>query len=553
MNLSLLSSMAAIWAVLASACPAAEPATAPVVPGLGQKHPLNERQIGELLIDELRCASCHDGINGAGMKVAPDLKQVGARVKSGYLQRFIADPASVHPGTTMPGMFAAESEENRRQISESISHYLQSLQEPEPRPEKAGEGDGKVGRELFHGIGCVACHSPRDEAGKKISTPGDLSLSHVPGKYRADALAEFLSNPLKVRPSGRMPDMGLSKLEAASLARYLAGKPSTAAAEMNRPDPGQVAAGKVAFKKYDCAACHQLDDSGLTAVRSGPPLGKLNPMRGCLTDKPGPAPDYYLNEAQVKSIRAALEGPAAPPSAADRIKMKLTRLNCISCHVRDDYGGVAADRDAFFRSTEEAMGNEARIPPPLTLTGGKLRPEWLRRVLYDGETVRPYMHTRMPQYGEAALKGLPEWLAEVDHLDPGDFQDPPKIDPQTMSDTERAWAIKMKNAGRQLLGDAGLGCIACHNFNGTESPGMKGIDRMTSYQRLQPACYHRYMQNPAAFRPGIIMPSYWPEAKRCRPGSSKAIRGNSFRRFGIPSHWGARRGILRVCAHQKPS
>ena len=39
---------------------------------------------------------------------------------------------------------------------------------------------------------------------------------------------------------------------------------------------------------------------------------------------------------------------------------------------------------------------------------------------------------------------------------------------------------------------------------------------MTTYQRLQPAWFYNYMKHPAAFRPGILMPSYWPDGKATR-------------------------------------
>jgi mono/diheme cytochrome c family protein len=250
-------------------------------------------------------------------------------------------------------------------------------------------------------------------------------------------------------------------------------------------------------------------------VSPGPPIGKLDPMRGCLADSPQNTPDFHLGASQVKAIRTALASPAAAPAASEQIKLRLTQLNCIACHVRDDYGGVAAGRDAFFHSSEEALGNEARIPPPLTLTGAKLRPEWLNQVLYDGERVRPYMQTRMPQYGEQALKGLPGWFAATDRLEP---TEPRLLDVDEMPEVDRALTAKMRNGAHQLLGDTGLSCIACHNFNGIESPGMKGLDLMTSYQRLQPAWFQGYMKNPAAFRPGIIMPNYWPGGKAVQTG-----------------------------------
>jgi hypothetical protein len=40
----------------------------------------------------------------------------------------------------------------------------------------------------------------------------------------------------------------------------------------------------------------------------------------------------------------------------------------------------------------------------------------MRKVLFDAETVRPYMHTRMPQFGEANLQHLPALFEKVDRL-----------------------------------------------------------------------------------------------------------------------------------------
>ena len=170
--------------------------------------------------------------------------------------------------------------------------------------------------------------------------------------------------------------------------------------------------------------------------------------------------------------------------------------------MRDDFGGVAQALASYFTSTEEALGNESKIPPPLTLAGAKLRPEWMRKVLYDGESVRPDMTTRMPLFGETGLEGLADLFAEIDHMDEVELA-PPGRDEQP----------QMRDAAHFLMGDKGLNCIVCHNFNGKESPGMKGLDIMTSYQRLQPSWFYHFMVNPGAHRPGIIMPSYWPDGK----------------------------------------
>jgi len=474
--------------------------TAPVVPGLHQKHPLTEAQQGAVLMAELRCAACHEGIDASQMKQAPDLREAGSRLTFEALQQFIANPAKAHPGSTMPQLLAKETEAQRTQISTAISHYLLSLSQEKvdatPLPDEAHDGF-----ERFHSLGCVSCHPPRDQAGQEIAPEGYLSLAHVSGKYQPRALAAYLFEPLKVRPSGRMPDMNLNQYDADALASYLmAGKEAKKAPAVDAKLAEQ---GAVLFRSQNCVSCHQVgDDFKAPLPDAAPARAKMNLEAGCLAEAPTKAPHFSLSETQRRAIRAALKADKEPVPAADRIKMKLTQLNCISCHERDGYGGVAASRDAFFHSKEEALGNESRIPPPLTGVGGKLRAEWLNRLLYDRERSRPYMITRMPHYGETALGDLTKWLGEVDRMKPVEVPEP-----------ENDLRKQYTEGGLQLLGDKGLNCIACHNYNGTESPGMKGIDLMSSYQRLTPEWFFAYMKNPGSFRPGIIMPSYWPEGK----------------------------------------
>lgn len=476
----------------------ADDSLAPVVPGLYGQHPLDERQQGELLISELRCASCHEGMSDGHMKLAPELSNVGSRLTPDFIKRYISDPAAAHPGTTMPGMLGGESEEKREEVAEAITAYLLSLTGGSPEVQEAlADADLRAGSELFHSTGCVACHSPRDEEGNEIGLEGAVPLSHLPGKYQAGELAEFLHAPLKVRPSGRMPDMKLTREEAAVLAAFLGGP--AVAVELPAADATRIEAGRRAFQQYNCTACHQPEESVQQLDLAGPAVVGLNTAGGCLSENPGSAPNFHLSASQNAAIRKALEEPKKESTPTERINMHLTQMNCISCHVRDDFGGVRPGLEGYFKSTEESLGNESKIPPQLTLTGAKLRPEWMRQVLYDGEGVRPYMTTRMPLFGEKGLKGLADLFAEVDKMEEVELA-PPGREEQP----------EMRNAAHFLLGDKGLNCIACHNYNGKESPGMKGLDIMTSFQRLQPSWFYHFMINPAAHRPGIIMPSYWP-------------------------------------------
>ncbi len=482
---------------------------APIIPGLEHKHPLTEAQTGTVLIEELRCASCHEGIskpNSAG----PDLREVGSRIQPEFLKKFIQDPAAHDPGTAMPDVFGERSAEEQAKIATELSSYLLSLQSEAAKPVALPNDKVAEGKKLFHEVGCVACHSPQDENPAAKALTGHVNLAHVSKKYHPTGLADFLHEPLKVRSDGRMPDMRLSRSEAELLAAFMIGS-ETPAPKAETHSPANIAAGKKAFTEMSCNACHNVDSSPKTPLIQA--KAKLDLNAGCLSATPGKAPNYQLSDLQRKAIRAALTEQPKTPTPAEAINLRLTQLNCISCHQRDDFGGVKPALDSYFHSTEEALGSHARIPPELTLTGAKLQPGWLHKVLHEGEAVRPYMITRMPQFGNAALDGLTQLLGEVDKLPPLEFKPP-----------EKESKTEMTNAAHQLLGDQGLNCIACHNYNGKESPSMKGLDIMTSSQRLQPAWFDQFLRNPAKLRPGIIMPSYWPDGKSAQ---NEILGGNA--------------------------
>ncbi len=396
---------------------------APVVPGLSNKHSLTEPEVGQLLIGELRCLACHTRKDAPPSleRSAPDLVDVGARVAPEYLRRFIASPSAAHHGSTMPDLLAAEPADQRDKIAEALTHYLvaQSPRKFDRQPVDAQEaGAGKV---LFHSVGCVACHAPRDDDGKEIKREGTVELAHVPEKYSLVSLGDFLFQPARVRPSGRMPDMKLTPVEAKAVASYLLGTTDTKATPL-QPQEKLVALGKEHFQRLNCAACHKLGD--VPAVKPVGDLEGSDGTRGCLSAAPSKAPRFNLSAGQTKAIRAALAKKADPVSEKERLAATLTAFNCIGCHVRDGYGGVSADLMGLFGSSERELGDEARIPPPLTLIGAKLQKVALKKVLFDGDGVRPYMATRMPQFGEPNLRHLPDLFARLDEVKKIDFSLP---------------------------------------------------------------------------------------------------------------------------------
>lgn len=507
-------------------------------PALPGHHPLSQVQAGQLLMAELRCAACHADVPREVRfeKTAPDLTEVGTRVSPEYLQRYIASPSTTHPGTTMPDMLGLKSESEKQKIAESLTHFLNAQSRPANSELTTEPIDYKRGNELFHTIGCVACHGPKEvvsksaeltvddeeeldpvRAARKRVSPSAINLSHVSSKYTVKSLSEFLFQPLKVRSSGRMPDMKLTPVEALAIAGYLVGEQPQAIVPLV-PKAELVEAGKKHFQALNCAACHTL--KGFEAAPVAKSLKTAELTRGCLSGSDGSAnetkdpssPRFKLDSNETSAITAAINAAkrAEPVVESDKdlLAASLTAFRCINCHVRDEYGGVHDAHNAFFQGSQLNLGDDGRIPPPLTLMGAKLQSAWLKKVLFDGESVRSYMSTRMPQYGEDNLAHLPALFSRLDSLAGPEMKLPIS---ESRNEEEKQREKLMRAAGRELLGDKGANCVACHTFNGKAASVNQGIDLLTSYERLQPAWFHSYLQKPSAFRPRTVMPSAWPD------------------------------------------
>lgn len=204
---------------------------------------------GEILLGELNCQSCHPApetlarrLNARG---APRLGAAGLRLTPQWLRAWLANPAALTPGTTMPQVLHGTPTGQAAEAIESLTHYLVSLQSDELASPVAAEGSrAERGRVLFHSVGCVACHAPLDQGDATEEAFSQARANSVPlgdleRKYPAGELVRFLRDPVAHRPGGRMPSLGLSEAEAVDLATYLLpGQLLAAAAAPVAPVPG---------------------------------------------------------------------------------------------------------------------------------------------------------------------------------------------------------------------------------------------------------------------------------------------------------------------------
>ncbi len=477
------------------------------VPGLAGKHALGAEDVGELLLGELMCHACHAGLatRETSRQQGPDLTDVGARIAPEYLVRYIADPAGTHRGTKMPSVLHAEPAARRQEIATAIAAFLIDRSPHRFATEAIAAEEAAAGETLFHEVGCIVCHSPRRPAlpEGKMPSPnrGQVDLSVMRQKYSLESLSDFLYLPSRIRPSGRMPDLGLSKAEARALASALIGVgPDRGSAAT--PSTERVDEGRRYFVAYRCSSCHALDN-----VESERPRIVISTSTGgCLSASASDSPRYALDDAQRDALAQSIAAPERTVSDEQQIDWTLTAFNCFGCHERGQSGGVSPELDPYFTTSEPELGDEARLPPPLTGVGAKLRGDWLREVVFGSGSVRHYMHTRMPRFEEAALGSLPERLGRVD-----DIEDFPMPIPEGKE------ANRLRDGGRELLGKPGLSCISCHDFNGKPSAGFAGIDLVDTAERLEPTWFARFLLKPQSFRRGTVMPEYWPGGVAVQP------------------------------------
>ena len=458
---------------------------------------------GRLLYNELGCVNCHGGDTGLPAMHGPALAMVTQRVRSEWLRKFIVNPASVHPGAVMPQVLAKAD----AQTLVAIEHYLASL-----KPKAATKAAAKImhvngarGGELFNTLGCVACHAPGKDFIPAEGVPKASEFTHrsvgfgdLKAKYSLDSLGAYILDPLKVRTDGRMPKIVMDRQDSIDIAGYLLefqgsdGRMDTPVVALTE-DKSLAIAGRKAVVAARCAACHELPKDA-----AAKPVVLKMAEGGCLEADHAKGPRYQLSEEQRASLKLFLakkDEVASPKLAAD---LTLQALNCLACHERDGKGGPDAGRKPYFQG-DHNLGDTGRYPPPLTGVGGKLRPEWLAKVLAGENRVRPYLKTKMPQYG-AATAELGKLLGVAD---------------------ARA-ALKFEGgddtAGRKLMGTkGGAGCITCHRWGDRPSLGIQGPDLSNIAARLQEGWLKEYLINPAAYRPGTLMPSFWPAGKSFNP------------------------------------
>ena len=503
---------------------------------------------GERLFRSRGCAACHSPRNENDAELLPQSSVPLGSLEKKYsimsLAEFLRQPHASRPSGRMPDMRLSGRD------LECITHYLlretrvpghldytmyrgqvwEGLTHESVEPERAGQ----VADFSLENLGKIHHHmAVRYEGWLNITQSGrytfflqmnggSLEVDGKPiiqedpkdrrGMKQLQGSMELATGWRKLRliyfHTGRDPSL-MFEMEGPGFARQAipASMLSTSVEPIPAFEPIQANAelatrGRKAFGKLGCASCH--DDLGVPSA-AATHFSELDPTRGCLSETSGPWPRFDLSTDQSSQMAQAISGMGTRElSDEEQLHKTLVTFNCIACHDRAGLGGIANERKTLFTGTAPALGDQGRLPPPLTHVGAKLTPEWIAEVLLRGQRQRDYLDAAMPQFGEANVGHLVDLFGKIDHLEEVTFP--------TITNLEES-----KDAGYEMIGVTGFSCIACHDFNGQKSVGAGALDLVHTTERIQKNWFHLYMRQPSRFHPTVIMPNYWPGGQSIRP------------------------------------
>jgi len=471
---------------------------------------------GRALMTKSGCYACHAARGHEDFRSeAPPLDGLSLKTGGEWLRRWLSDPKSMDPNTTMPNFQLAADD------IDALSHYL-FARTVSPELRRAIEtaaaepaGNSARGKTLFAESRCISCHTV-DGKGNG-SAP---ELGKVASRATRAWLIAYLRDPHSFNPQTRMPQYNFSDGDLHDLVAYFEDELRDFDAPANILDPLRVKArlaerGEKLFKTAGCFACHGGIKEG---ERFGPDLYGIGDRKaasldfGRRNDLPRTLaawlaakvtrprsfasglkmPTFKFNADEQRAIVTALLSmptnpvpepyrPAAVQQAsivpAGPVGALFSRYRCLSCHQIGSRGGDISTA-------------------PLTFEGSKVNREWLANYLSVPYSIRPILPERMPVLHMTAADAAK--LADVIdmlYVDPSIPDDPFAGRPE--SDRDAAEGARLYTT---------LGCRGCHIVG--SNGGYYGPPLTDTRRRLKPGWVFRYLLNPQRWRADVRCPNY---------------------------------------------
>ncbi|GAB4364853.1 MAG: hypothetical protein Kow00128_06910 [Deltaproteobacteria bacterium] len=486
---------------------------------LGEAAPVLAR--GRTIFYEYGCRGCHKVEGKARKKVGPPIRDIGGKVRSDWLFRWLRNPRGYLPKTRMPDFLL----DDQQAADIALLLIMQRGASAE-----TVSGSAERGRQLFNESRCVTCHAVEGKG-------GDIGpdLAKVGSKLRPGWLMRWLRNPQQVMPETRMPAYDFTERDVRDLAAFLLEEyfdleleDEQVARDLEAVGKGNVRRGKELVEKYGCTGCHDIEgvedrgENGSEMTRIGDihisrlefgevkvprkqrtvPNWLYNKMRNPRMFKPDlKMPDYSFTDdeaAAVTTYLLSLTGEKVPPRYFRRLgeppsdyepQGEVGRIfatyRCLVCH--------------------KVRGNGGTLAPDLSQEGSRVRKEWLREYMKVPFAIRPILVERMPR-----LK-IPG--ADVETL--YSFFRTILVDDRVESLAEEAKGLRIGDPESIRRGKAlyfrKYACDACHQIN--LKGGTIGPDLTRAGKRLRPEWVLQWLRDPKTFLKRSVEPTYAFSAK----------------------------------------
>lgn len=533
---------------------------------------------GLRVIEEVGCYGCHP-IEGylEKDKPGPNLTHAAAKFADDsagkWMTAWIMDPKSFRPNTRMPRFWPEQLAPNdypypvdvagqkKQQATEAraMASYLLATSKASTKYPYALEalpagGDADRGKTLVASLGCAACHGlpmiPEanvDHKNRASHYDYGPDLSNVGAKTSEVWLYNWVRDPKRYAPDTRMPNLRLTPVEAADVAKYLSlqvgDQKSAKGYGADAPDPNDtalVAQGKDLIKYYGCFGCHQVEGfEGIPGI--GAELSEFGvkttdrlDFGDYITDHNQQTwdqwlynklkhprvysyeraqtrmPQFDLADEEIRQIMVVLKGMRgvtkesavlgkvlSPEEAARQRGRELVRSNnCMGCHNIDGWKGD-------LRQLKQYSGENAKYGPPiLEGQGAKTQPGWLFGFLKAPFKMRPLPQVRMPTFGFSDAEAT-DVAAMFSAFDRSQF---PYMD---TSASRQANPDELK-IGRALF--EFTGCQKCHvlgEVGATVPDGVVAPNLLIAKERLRPGWLAHWLADPNSIQPGTAMPGFW--------------------------------------------
>jgi len=232
------------------------------------------------------CINCHS-FEDRKAYLAVKLDNMGARLKPGFLKRYLAAPdafgikselmpAQFYQPSTDGGQRIAVGKNPAQRINRIVGYLQQSGEEQRVYQQKTLEAALKkypdanvaLGKKIFAGLNCAGCHQAEVPAG--VDPAPDLMITG--SRVKETWLKKYLIAPYPLRKAGyrpgdgsRMPRFEFSRDQIELISEYLMQQKTTLpkADYIAEPSPSQKRKARTLLAdKLSCLGCHKLDGKG---------------------------------------------------------------------------------------------------------------------------------------------------------------------------------------------------------------------------------------------------------------------------------------------------